>query len=139
MTGSLARPDDGAYIADLRRRVGILERRVAPTSAAGGINGDIIFSYAGELVSDTESPPVKVRYDGFLATLAVALGTAGSSSTTLTVKKNGTVITTVVIASGVADYVVPVGVRVYGEDRISLSTVTAGTGAAEMTATARFT
>jgi len=127
--------------ADLARRIAILERRVNPTSAAAGgvINDDIVFSYAGALVSSTESPPVKLRYDGFLATLAVALGTAGSSSTTLNVKKNGTVIATVVVASSVADYVIDVGVRVAAEDRLSLRVVTAGTGAANMTAAARFT
>jgi len=141
MSVSLLSPEVRRILADLTRRVGILERRINPTAvtAAGGTNGDVVFSHAGGLVSGTESPPVKLRYSGFLATLAVALGTAGSSSTTIEVKKNGTVIATVVVASSVADSVVAVGVRVYAEDRLSLTVVTAGTGAADMTAAARFT
>lgn len=82
---------------------------------------------------------MKLRYGGFLSVLAVALGNAGSSSTTIEVKRNSTVIATVVVGSGVSDYVADVGARVDAEDRISLEITSAGTGAADMTASARFT
>jgi len=141
MSVSLLPPDVRRLFADLTRRVGILERRISPTAAAlsSGINGDEVFSYAGALVSATESPPVKLRYSGFLAAFAVALKTAGSSSTTLEVNINGSVVATVVVPSSSSDYVIEIGVRVGAEDRLSLTVATAGTDAADMTAAARFT
>lgn len=140
MSVSLLPPDLRRVFTDLQRRVGILERRVGLSSTATNTpaNNDIIFSYAGALAA-SESPPVKLRYGGFLATLAVALGTAGSSDTTLEVKRNGATVATVVVPSSSADYSATVGARVAGEDRISVEIVTAGTGAADMTAAARFT
>lgn len=141
MSEKLVLPDLRNTIAELTRRIGILERRISPTatSIAAGTNGEIIFSYAGTLTGSTESPPVKLRYAGFLASLAVALAIAGSTDTTLEVKQNGAVIATVTIPASVADYVIEVGVRVAAEDRISLEVTTAGSGAADMTAAARFT
>lgn len=137
---TLLTPDIRRMIGELGRRVGILERRVTVAATATGTppNNDLIFSYAGTLAAG-ESPPAKLRYGGFLATLAVALGTAGSTSTTLEVKRNGTVVATVVVPSTAADYGAPVGARVFPEDRITVEITTAGTGAADMTATARFT
>lgn len=137
---TLLTPDIRRIIDDLTRRVGILERRITNSTTATGTpaNNDIIFSHAGTLTTG-ESPPAKLRYGGFLATLAVALGTAGSSATTLEVKQNGTVVATVVVPSGSADYGAPVGARIFPEDRISIEITTAGTGAADMTASARFT
>jgi hypothetical protein len=141
MSVSLLTPDLRRILAELARRVGILERRISSAAAtiSAGTNGEIIFSYAGTLASSTESPPVKLRYAGFLASLAVALGTDGSTDTTLEVNRNGSVIATVVVPDTVSDYVVVVGVRVNAEDRLSLTVDTAGTGAADMTAAARFT
>lgn len=139
MSGSLTRPNWAAALADLQRRIGMLERRTSPGRAAGTpTNDDIIFSYAGTL-TETESPPAKLRYGGFLAVLAVALGTAGSSDTDLDVKRNGTTVATVTVPSSSADYSTDIGVRVAAEDRITIEIVTAGTGAANMTAAARFT
>lgn len=141
MSVSLQTPDIRRIFTDLQRRVGILERRVAGANSdtSTPANDDIIFSYAGTLAAGVESPPTKLRYSGFLAVLAIALGTAGSTSTVLKVKKNGTVVATITIGSGVADLGAEVGVRVVAEDRISLLVDTAGTGAADMTAAARFT
>jgi hypothetical protein len=137
---TLLTPDVRRMLDDLKRRVGILERRVSVSATATGTpaNDDLIFSYAGALAAG-ESPPAKLRYGGFLATLSVALGTAGSSSTTLQVKRNGTVIATVVVPSSSADYGATVGARVSPEDRITVAITTAGTAAANMTAATRFT
>jgi hypothetical protein len=137
---TLLTPDIRRMIGELGRRVGILERRVTGGGTATGTppNNDIIFSYAGTLAA-AESPPAKLRYGGFLATLSVALGTAGSSSTTLEVKRNGTTVATVVVPSSSADYGATVGARVSPEDRITVEITSAGTGAADMTAAARFT
>lgn len=142
MSVTLLPPDVRRILTDLTRRIGILERRIsgAATSATGSpANSDLIFSYVGPLVDATESPPVKLRYGGFLASLAVALGTDGSTDTTLEVNRNGSVIATVTVPSGSSDYVPEIGVRVNAEDRLSLTVATAGTGAADMTAAARFT
>lgn len=137
---SLLAPDIRRMISDLGRRVGILERRVTGATSDTGTpaNNDIIFSYAGALTV-AESPPAKLRYGGFLVTLAVAFGTAGSTSTTLEVKRNGAVIGTVVVPSSTTDYSGEIAARVVGEDRITIEITTAGTGAADMTAAARFT
>lgn len=141
MSEKLLAPDPRRVLADLARRIGILERRVtgaAATSTGTPANDDIIFSYAGVLATG-ESPPAKLRYGGFLATLAVGLGTAGSSSTTLQIKQNATVVATVTIPGTSADYSADIGVRVNAEDRLSINISSAGTGAANMTAAARFT
>lgn len=140
MSEKLLVPDIRRMIGDLARRIGILERRVSTGASATGspVNNDIIFSYAGELAA-TESPPVKLRYGGFLSTVSVALGTTGSTDTVLEVKRNGSTIATITVPSSTADYGAAVGARTFGEDRISIEITSAGTGAADMTASARFT
>jgi hypothetical protein len=137
MPPTLQLPDLRRILGGLERRVGILERRINPQASEAGSNADIIFSHAGALMA-YESPPVKVRYSGSISVLAVALGTAGSSNTVLQIMKNGSVAASVTVPSGSSDYVPNVGVRVNGEDRISLKIDTAGTGAANLTAMARF-
>lgn len=140
MSEKLLTPEVRRMIGDLARRIGILERRISSTAtgAPTPVNTDLPFSYASTLTV-SESPPAKLRWTGFLTSIAVALGTAGSSTTTFTVKRNGTVIATVNLTTGVADLTVVIGVRVYAEDRLSIAITAAGTGAADMTATARFT
>lgn len=139
MPPTLQLPDLRNTLEGLRKRIEVLERRIRPQAAAAIPDTDIIFSYAGTLISDIESPPVKLRYGGILSVLAVGLGTAGSTGTTLEVKKNGTVVATVVVPSSSADYGPDVGSRFAAEDRLTIRVATAGTGAANMTATARFT
>ena len=139
MSEKLLTPDLRRTLGDLARRIGILERRIGAASTVGATaNDDIIFSYAGTLTT-AESPPAKLRYGGILATLAVGLGTAGSTSTIMQVKLNGTVVATVTVPSSSADYSAAIGARVAAEDRLTLNITTAGTGAADMTAAARFT
>lgn len=140
MSETLLNPDLRRMLADVARRVGILERRTRTASTTTGTpaNDDIIFSYAGTLAA-AESPPAKLRYGGFLSVLAVGLGTAGSSNTTLEVQINGTVVAAVVVPSSSTDYSAEVGARVNAEDRLTIEVTSAGTGAADMTAAARFT
>lgn len=140
MSEKLLAPDLRRIIEGLTRRVAILERRITTSAATDAVpNDDIIFCYTGTLASASESPPVKLRYSGILSILAVGLATAGSTSTTLEVKRNGTVVATVVIPSGSADYGAHIGARFEAEDRLTVRLASAGTGAADMTATARFT
>lgn len=139
MSTSITPPGVSKALADLVGRVGILERRINPVNPTKlGPNGEIIFSYAGALASSTESPPAKLRYGGIIASLAVGLGTAGSSDTTLEVKQNGTTIATVIVPSSSTDFSADIGLAVSAEDRITINVATAGTSAADMTATARF-
>jgi hypothetical protein len=132
-------PDDRRRIADLERRVGILERALRSTGAP--IIDELVFSYDGPLVSGTESAPKIIRVSGVLGVLAVAFKptTAGSTDTVLNVLRNGSVAVTVTIPASTTQFVVPVAVAYSAGDTVALEVATAGTGAADMTATARFT
>jgi len=132
-------PDDKKRIAALERRVGILERALGSTGA--GTVDELVFSYSGALVDGTESAPKILRVSGVLAVLAVAFKptTAGSTDTILDVLRNGTVANTVTVPASTTEFVVPVAVAYSAGDTIALVVNTAGTGAADMTAAARFT
>lgn len=137
MAATLLLPALRQILAAFDRRIGVLERRTS-ASAAAAIDSEIIFSYAGPLAAG-ESPPVLVRHSGVLSVLAVALGTAGSTSTTIEVKRNGTTVATVVVPSGDVAFNGDVTVAYTPEELLAIEITTAGTGAADMTASARFT
>jgi hypothetical protein len=139
MSVSLLTPDLRRILGDLGRRVGILERRVTSAAATVDDSHEIIFSYAGVL-TETASPPARVWRGGNLTVLAVTLGTAGSTATIIDVLRNGTVVGTVTVPSSTEVYNGEVSARfVADSDTFALEIATAGTGAAEMTAAARFT
>jgi hypothetical protein len=139
MTVSLFTPDLRRILDDLARRIGILERRVFAANTGEGSAAEIVFSYAGGL-TETVSPPVRVRQGGNLAVLAVSFGTAGSTDTIINVLRNGTVAGTVTVPDGVEIYNGEVPVRFAADsDTLSLEITTAGLGTADMTAAARFT
>lgn len=139
MSVSLLTPDLRRILGDLASRVGVLERRVTARAASVDTSQEIIFSYAGALATGT-SPPVRVWQGGNLAVIAVTFGTAGSTSTVLTVKKNGTSVGTVTVPSSTTLYNGAVTARFAADvDVLTLTVTTVGTGAADMTATARFT
>lgn len=139
MPTSTLPPDDHKRIATLEQRVAVLERALHSTGAAPV--DELVFSYAGTLVSGTTSPPKIIRASGVLGVLAVAFGpaTAGSTDTILDVVRNGTVANTVTVPASTTEYVAQVAVAYSAGDTIALAVATAGTGAADMTATARFT
>lgn len=97
-----------------------------------------MFSYAGTLTV-SESPPALARQRGTIGELAVALGTAGGTSTVIDILVEGVVEATVTVPSSTEVYVPGVAVQVDAGERVSLAITTAGTGAADMTAEARFT
>jgi hypothetical protein len=132
-------PDDRRRIADLERRVGILERALRATGAV--FVDELVFSYNGPLSSGTESAPKIIRTSGVLGVLAVAFkpGAAGSTDTVLEVLRNGTVAVTITVPASTTEFVAPVAVAFSGGDTIALVVATAGAGAADMTAAARFT
>lgn len=140
MTATLLTPDLRRILADLARRIGLLERRINSQAATVDESHEIVFSYAGALVAATTSPPARVWRGGNLTVVAVSLGTAGSTATTLTVKRNGATVDTVTIPTGAVIYNGEVFARFAADsDRLTLTVTTVGTGAANMTAAARFT
>ena len=135
MSQALNRPSFTADIAGIDRRVGALERRTTP--AAAKPDTSIMFSYAGPLAT-TVSPPTRVRAGGVLTDLAVTLGTAGSTDTLLVVGRNGTDAAVITVPAGYTTFDGPVGVRYGASDILVVAIASAGTGAADMTAEARF-
>jgi len=130
-------PDDRKRIAALERRVGILER--ALRSAGAPPVDELVFSYAGPLGSAVSSPPKIIRASGVLGILDVAMAVAGSTDTILDVVRNGTVVNTITVPASTTEFAALVAVAYSAGDTIALTVVTAGTAAADMTATARFT
>jgi hypothetical protein len=131
-------PNQGKQIGELDRRVGLLERRITAADTAVDTSHEILFSYSGTLAA-TMSPPVRVRRRGDLAVLAVTMETAGSTDTTIDVARNGTVIATVTVPASTETYNGLVAVGFDAEDILTLEITSVGTGAADMTAEARFT
>lgn len=140
MTATLLTPDLRRILAALERRLGILERRITGQTASVDDSESIIFSYAGALVDGTTSPPIRTIRGGILAVLVVMLGTAGSTDTIILVERNGTTVATVTVPASTEAYEAEVGARFLADsDALTLTIDTAGTGAADMTADARFT
>lgn len=139
MSTSLLSPDLRRALADLASRIGVLERRVTSAAAAVDNSHEIIFSYAGALTA-AASPPARVWRGGNLTVLAVTFATAGSTSTIIDVLRNGITVGTVTVPSSTEAYNGEVSARFVADvDTLALEVTTAGTGAADMTAAARFT
>jgi hypothetical protein len=77
---------------------------------------------------------------GNLTVLAVTFDTAGSTDTVIDVLRNGTVVGTVTVPASTEIYNGEVTARFIADvDTLALEVTTAGTGATDMTAAARFT
>lgn len=137
MPDSVLPPDVRDQLAQLEARVSGLERRI--NSGGNDRTNEITFSYAGPLVGDTESPPIRSRYSHALISVNFLFGTAGTSDTVIEVKRAEVVLETVTIPAGQRRYSAMVDVDI-GKDQedITLRIVTAGSGAADMTAQCRF-
>ncbi len=140
MSIALFPPDLRRIFTDIQRRLAILERRVTSPGASIDTSQEIPFSYAGELADGTVSPPARVWRGGNLTVLAVSFGTPGSTDTTLLVQRNGTTVATVVVPAAAQAHNAALFAR-FGvdSDLLTIEVDTAGTGAADMTAFARFT
>jgi hypothetical protein len=98
----------------------------------------IVFSHAGALATSTSGPYVPLRKGRLFYVLCV-LGTAGSSSTVVSIKKNGSEITTVTLAS--SDTIEAKNLSTsfaVGADKLTIGITTVGTGAADLTVECRF-
>jgi hypothetical protein len=136
MPTTIVPPDLRRILGGLERRLAILERRIR----GGGTDGDdnIFFSMPGEIEA-LESPPIYLRHGGYVESMRVTLGTAGTTTTTVTLNKDGTTVATANLGTGITT--VHIGVRVrYGADSETMTVeVTAvGTGAADLTAEVRY-
>lgn len=137
MSEKLVAPDVRRIIADLERRVGVLERRVTTRSATAETVETIMFSYAGTLAVSV-SPPTRPHTGGILTILAVTLGTPGTDDVILGVFRNGALVATVTVPAGVAAYNGEVNARFAAESDLLIVAIADGGGAADMTAEARF-
>lgn len=131
-------PEVRRLLADLARRVGILERRITASATTTDTSKELIFSHDGPLTEAT-SPPLGVWHGGILSVLAVKLRAAGSTDTIIDVYRDGAVVATVTVPAGDASHNGEVGSRYSDDSALALEITTAGTGAAGMTAAARFT
>jgi hypothetical protein len=103
---------------------------VSPTDAGAGFPP---FSLAGAVV-DSVSPPWTPLADQTLTSVRCLLGTAGSTSTTVKLRKNGTVSATIVIASSDTDTdVQSASIALTPGDLLTVEVDGAGTGASDLT------
>jgi hypothetical protein len=144
------RPGLGHVLSELEQRASTLGARKVPPGPGQGsatFNDDaartvfvVPFSFAGVLVV-SESPRYYPHIATRLVTVHVALGTAGTSNTVVTVKKNGTALSpTITLGSGVYT-----GSATFYEgmtadlDYLSIAVTTVGSGSpADLVVQARF-
>lgn len=138
MPDSLLPPDVLDQLVALEARVANLERRINFDNA-DRVKKEIVFTYPGTLSTGVESPPIRTRYSHTLISVNFVLGTAGTTSTTIEVKRAGGVLRTVIIPANVRHHLAVIDADI-GKDQedLSLKIVTAGTNAADMTAQCRF-
>lgn len=136
MSQQLLPPDIRRLVASLETRVSALERRLQFGLSAPS-DDEIIFTLPGTLAA-TESPPVRIRGGAVVSSVAVNLGTAGSTTTTIEVRRDGVAVGAVQLASGVTETKFPLGAR-FGSDqeRLTVAVTTVGTGARNLTVQVR--
>jgi hypothetical protein len=106
-----------------------------PQGAAGTNGKNVIngaFNALGSLTTFTGSQRSYVVNAGNIASVKASLGTAGSTSSTIVVRKNGTAVYTLTIASGnnVISSTTPVAVA--ANDYLTIDCTSAGTGASDL-------
>lgn len=131
MPGGLTPPDIRATVRSILTRLDLLERRLARL-VAFRLVVDIPFTLVD--VSVSTSPRYYFAVPGAqVFEVAVSLGTAGSSTTTVTVMKNGNVIATVTLAAGATFKLTKVTSDFTGnQDALTVAVTGAGTGALDL-------
>lgn len=137
MPPTLQLPDLRRTLADLERRLQILERRIR-ASAPDSVDSEIIFSLSGTVIASSSSKAF-VRTGGRLVKVVCSLVTAGTTTTTVQIKKNGSTVVTVNLGSGVTLDETIANVE-FGKDSdaLSITVSAAGSGAAGLTVQTRF-
>lgn len=137
MGSTLLLPELGRILAGLERRLVILERRIRnePTVPS---HSEIMFTLPGSLTGST-SPKAYLRVDSRLVNIVCSLGTAGTSTTTVQVKKNGTTIATVNLTSGATfSRARAAEMFVADTDALTVTISAVGSAAANLSVQARF-
>lgn len=107
-----------------------------PSGAAS--RPSVVFSLPGSVAASTSGPWV-ADAGTTLVSVRALLGTAGSSSTTVVVKVNGTSVGTVTLASGDTSERADINAALVADtDVVTMAVTAAGTGAADLTVIARF-
>lgn len=129
-------------IQELKDRVYALERKVRSSQTDSTLDLPpeiVVFNLNGTLSVVTSDPYVPQKRSR-LATVACVLGAAGSSSTVVSIKKNGVELTTVTLASSDTYEPKNVGTRFgVGVDKLTIGVTTAGTSAAGLVVIGVFT
>lgn len=136
MSQQLLPPDIRRLIASLEQRVSALERRLQ-FNVTSADPDEIIFTLPGTL-SASESPPVRIRNGAQLTSVVVNLGTAGTSTTTVQLRRSGVSVVSVSLTSGSTLMKVPASVRFGADQELMTAAITAvGAGARNLTLQAR--
>ena len=137
MTRTLQLPDVRVLLRNLERRLSILERRIREQQGAA-FNDETVFSLP-EAVAASTSPKAYLRADCRMVNVVASLGTAGSSTTTVQVKKNGSTVVTLTLAASATFTRTRANVGfIEDTDYITVTVSAAGTGAKDLTVQARF-
>lgn len=133
--GGIRQPDQVGALAGMNGRLGDLERKTSPTVRPVE-EERAVFSFPGSLFLAV-SPVYRVRRGGSLVQVSVDLVTAGSSSTSLKVRRNGAQIgSTVTVGSGVTSLPTYLGqFRVAADDLLQVEVSGVGAGAADLSVT----
>lgn len=127
-------------IQELKDRVYALERKIrgAQTDSKPDLPPEIIVVHYRDLSTDV-SDPYRPQRRSRLATVACCLADAGSSSTVVSIKKNGSELTTVTLASSDTYETKNIGTRfAVGVDEYTIAPTSLGTGAAGLVVIAVF-
>lgn len=98
------------------------------------ISGAVELIYSSTTAITTAvSNPQRAKYGGTLGDVLCLLGTAGSTSTTVTIYKDGASVGTCVIASSAVLGTATLNTAIASTDIITVAATTIGTGAAKLT------
>lgn len=137
MGSTLLLPEIGRILAGFERRLAIIERRIR-TPPTFPTETELIFSLPGVVLVST-SPKAYLRADSRLVNIVCSLGTTGTSTTTVQIKKNGSTIATVTLTSGVGFSRIRAGETFIADsDAVTVNVSGAGTGAAGLIVQLRF-
>lgn len=137
MTKGLTPPTLPSDVSSLKKRVTDLERKLNNASGLNPYLG-VPFSLAGTIFVSESPPwssPVKLR----ISSLAVLLGTAGSSTTTVALKINGSTVATVNVAAGEKSRKLTISQQLApDQDVVSVACTASGNGAKDLDVIVRF-
>lgn len=91
---------------------------------------EVVFSQTTPTVE--RSGPWTCRQNGFISELLFALGTAGTSDTTIDFEVNLTNLFTSTLVSGATTLIVPLQIDIFVDDRVTVNVTSAGAAASHL-------